>query len=108
MAFAEHRVAEDEELWVDEGGDDYEGWFCVSTDPFPCPAFGCAFVAEFMTARLETVRETDTLAFALHKMDSGGYRHLPVLRDGQLTGMISVRDVLRHITRLCKPPGPIP
>jgi hypothetical protein len=50
MAFEEHRVAEDERLWVDEGGDDYEGWFCVSTDPFPCPAFGCAFVAEFMTA----------------------------------------------------------
>ena len=26
------------------------GWFCVSTDPFPCPAAGCVFVAEFMTA----------------------------------------------------------
>ena len=28
----------------------YGGWFCVSTDPFPCPAAGCAFVADFMTA----------------------------------------------------------
>src|SRR5262249_15122722 len=26
------------------------GWFCVKTDPFPCPARGCTFVAEFMTA----------------------------------------------------------
>ena len=26
------------------------GWHCVSTDPFPCPAAGCVFVAEFMTA----------------------------------------------------------
>jgi CBS domain-containing protein len=59
-------------------------------------------VAEFMTPRPETVRDSDTLAFALHKMDSGGYRHLPVLRDGRLVGMISVRDVLRHVTRLCK------
>jgi hypothetical protein len=43
-------LEEEEELWVDEGGDDHAGWFCVATDPFPCPAAGCAFVAEFMTA----------------------------------------------------------
>ncbi len=59
-------------------------------------------VSEFMTSDPETVRPTDTLAFALHKMDGGGYRHLPVLKDGQPLGMISVRDMLRHITRLCK------
>jgi len=29
---------------------DHVGWFCVSTAPFPCPAAGCDFVAEFMTA----------------------------------------------------------
>ena len=29
---------------------DHDGWFCVRTDPFPCPADGCTFVAEFMTA----------------------------------------------------------
>ena len=39
-----------EELWVDESGADHAGWFCVKTDPFPCPAEGCSFVAEFMTA----------------------------------------------------------
>jgi CBS domain-containing protein len=59
-------------------------------------------VREFMTRRPETVRESDSLAFALNKMDCGGYRHLPVLRDGRLVGMISVRDMLRHITRMCK------
>ena len=31
-------------------GGDHDGWFCVRTDPFPCPASGCTFVAEFMTA----------------------------------------------------------
>ena len=41
---------EDEELWEDDGSDDYEGWWCVRTDPFPCPAPGCSFVAEHMTA----------------------------------------------------------
>jgi CBS domain-containing protein len=59
-------------------------------------------IGEFMTPNPETVRSTDSLAFALHKMDLGGYRHLPVLKDGQPFGMISVRDMLRHITNLCK------
>ena len=59
-------------------------------------------VSDFMTPNPETVRPTDTLAFGLHKMDVGGYRHLPVLKDGQPLGMISVRDMLRHITSLCK------
>ncbi len=55
------------------------------------------------TADLETVRLTDPLAFVLHKMDGGGgYRHLPVVQDGRVLGMLSVRDMLRHITRLCK------
>jgi CBS domain-containing protein len=59
-------------------------------------------VRDLMTRRPETVREGDSLAFALHKMDCGDYRHLPVLRDGALVGMISVGDLLRHITRMCK------
>jgi CBS domain-containing protein len=62
-------------------------------------------VSEVMTPNPETVRPDHTLAFALHKMDVGGYRHLPVLKDGQPLGMISVRDMLRHITRMCKSCG---
>jgi hypothetical protein len=46
----EHELVEEEALWVDEGEADHAGWFCVRTDPFPCPASGCTFVAEFMTA----------------------------------------------------------
>jgi len=38
-----------EELWADTH-EDHAGWHCVRTDPFPCPADGCGFVAEFMTA----------------------------------------------------------
>jgi len=59
-------------------------------------------VQEFMTANPETVSANDTLAFALHKMDVGGYRHMPVVQDGLATGVVSVRDMLRHITRLCQ------
>lgn len=40
----------EEELWTDDADADHEGWFCVATEPFPCPAEGCTFVATFMTA----------------------------------------------------------
>ena len=40
----------EEELWRDDDADNHTGWWCVRTDPFPCPADGCTFVAEFMTA----------------------------------------------------------
>ena len=43
-------LAAEEELWTDDTGSDHAGWFCVRTDPFPCPAASCSFVAEFMTA----------------------------------------------------------
>jgi hypothetical protein len=46
----EQTVTTDEELWHGDDTGDFEGWFCVRTDPFPCPAHGCSFVAEFMTA----------------------------------------------------------
>jgi CBS domain-containing protein len=59
-------------------------------------------VEKFMTPQPETVTVDDKLAFALNRMDDGGYRHLPVLRDGRPVGVLSVRDMLRHITRLCK------
>jgi hypothetical protein len=47
---AEPEALEDESLWSGEDEDDHAGWFCVRTDPFPCPAPGCTFVAVFMTA----------------------------------------------------------
>jgi CBS domain-containing protein len=58
-------------------------------------------ISEVMTVNPETVRLTDTLALALQKMDCGGYRHLPVVEDGKPVGVISVRDMMRHLTRMC-------
>ena len=83
----------------------------ISTYEMGRQPFGLASAAAWLRAAgaavtcLDASRDSvtdDTLAFALHKMDGGGYRHLPVLKDGQPLGMISVRDMLRHITRLCK------
>jgi CBS domain-containing protein len=55
-------------------------------------------VAQFMTSPADSLDIDDKIAFALHKMDLGGYRHIPVLEQGQLRGVISVRDILRYMT----------
>jgi CBS domain-containing protein len=55
-------------------------------------------IADFMTREPETLEEKDKIVFALHRMDLGGFRHIPILADGHVTGVISVRDVLRYLT----------
>jgi len=55
-------------------------------------------VSRFMTRSPVAVAPTDILAAALARMDTGGYRHLPVVSEGKPVGVISVRDVLRHLT----------
>ena len=55
-------------------------------------------VRDFMTRSPETVEADARIAFAVHKMDVGGYRHLPVVSEGRIKGVISVRDILRYIT----------
>jgi len=55
-------------------------------------------VSEFMTPNPEVIRVTDTVAIALHQMDLGGYRHLPVIDDGEVTGVVSIRDILRYLS----------
>jgi len=64
------------------------------------PGFETEPVSAFMTRDPETVAPSDRLAVALGKMDAGGYRHLPVVDGGKPVGVISVRDVLRHLTAL--------
>jgi CBS domain-containing protein len=59
-------------------------------------------ICDYMTPEPETVSPDSLLAVALQKMDVGGYRHLPVVEeDGRPVGLVSVRDVIRHITKLC-------
>lgn len=72
------------------------------TDVAMVPDFADLPVTQVMTSDPESVSPTDTLAFALRKMDVGGYRHLPVVLDGVPMGTVSVRDVIYHITKLCR------
>jgi CBS domain-containing protein len=55
-------------------------------------------ISQFMTPDPVTLETNDKIAFALHKMNVGGYRHIPILFDGKLAGVISIRDILRYLT----------
>lgn len=55
-------------------------------------------VSEFMTPGVETLKTDEKIAMALHKMDLGGYHHLPVTDGEGVVGMISTRDILRYMT----------
>lgn len=65
------------------------------------PDYAHQCIAEYMTPNPEAVGPNDTLALAMQKMVVGGYRHIPVLADHRPVGIVSVRDIVQHITRLC-------
>lgn len=52
--------------------------------------------AKRMTSTLITIAPRDSLAKAKALMDSGNFRHLPVLEDGRLIGILSDRDMRVH------------
>ncbi|MBN1587546.1 MAG: CBS domain-containing protein [Candidatus Omnitrophica bacterium] len=68
----------------------------VGVDPSGLDSAEIRFV---MTPDPVALRETDSLAAALHKMSVGGFRHLPVLRDGKPVGVVSVREVFHYLCR---------
>jgi CBS domain-containing protein len=56
-------------------------------------------VSDFMTPNPQSLVADAKIAFAVQRMDVGGYRHLPIVSDrGELIGIISARDILRHLT----------
>ncbi len=53
-------------------------------------------VAEVMTDDPMTVSTTEDLANCMALMRRHGFRHLPVCHEGQLIGIVSLRDILLH------------
>ena len=49
---------------------------------------------EVMTKNPDTIRPKARAMDALHLMQDGGYRHVPVVDEGQLLGVVSRRDFL--------------
>jgi CBS domain-containing protein len=60
-----------------------------------------ATIDELMTRDPVILRHDDPIAVAINKMAVGGFRHVPIVDGGRPTGVVSARDVFRHIaTRL--------
>jgi CBS domain-containing protein len=51
-------------------------------------------LAEVMTRNPQTIHPDKPFGHALHMMYEAGYRHVPVVEDGRLIGMVSARDAL--------------
>jgi CBS domain-containing protein len=51
--------------------------------------------SQFMTREVFTVPPQATVAAALEQMSARRIRHLPVLQDGQLAGMVSIGDLVK-------------
>lgn len=54
-------------------------------------------VSEFMTPDPVTIEADAPIVYAIHQMDLGGYRHLPLVEEGKPIGMVSVRDIVTFL-----------
>ena len=54
-------------------------------------------VREVMTDNPRTIRPDDTAGEALQLMRAGHFRHLPVVEDGRVVGMVSLRDLYEAV-----------
>jgi CBS domain-containing protein len=52
-------------------------------------------IGDWMTPDPETVPPDAPVETALRRMVAGGFRHLPVVEEGRLVGMLSMRDISR-------------
>jgi CBS domain-containing protein len=53
-------------------------------------------IAQHMTAKVETAREADDVHAIMEQMTTGKFRHVPVVEDGRLVGIISIGDVVKY------------
>ena len=53
-------------------------------------------VSEVMTRKVVTCKETDTVAELMEMMTTGKFRHLPVVDNGKVVGLISIGDIVKR------------
>ena len=53
-------------------------------------------VSQSMTKKVVTCQETDALHELMAMMTERRFRHLPVVTDGALVGIVSIGDVVKH------------
>ncbi len=53
-------------------------------------------LTEVMTRKVVTCGPADTVAVLMERMTAGKFRHLPVMEEGDLVGIISIGDVVKY------------
>jgi CBS domain-containing protein len=49
-----------------------------------------------MTRKVVTCGETETVGTIMERMTTGKFRHVPVIEQDQVVGIISIGDVVKH------------
>ena len=53
-------------------------------------------LTDVMTRRVETCAPAETISSIMERMTAGKFRHVPVVENDRLTGIISIGDVVKH------------
>jgi CBS domain-containing protein len=53
-------------------------------------------LAQVMTRKVVTCSQSDTVEVLMQRMTTGKFRHLPVVEQEQVVGVISIGDVVKH------------
>ena len=53
-------------------------------------------VGQVMTRKVVTCASGETIAAIMESMTAGKFRHVPVVEDGQLVGIVSIGDLVKH------------
>jgi len=49
-----------------------------------------------MTRKVETCNESESVANIMERMTAGKFRHMPVVDQGRLVGVVSIGDIVKH------------
>jgi CBS domain-containing protein len=49
-----------------------------------------------MTRKVVTCSESDSVGVLMERMTTGKFRHLPVIEDDRVIGVVSIGDVVKH------------
>ena len=53
-------------------------------------------VSRTMTRKVETCTESEAVATIMERMTAGKFRHMPVVAQGRLIGVVSIGDIVKH------------
>ena len=53
-------------------------------------------VSDYMTKEVAVCHEHDTVNGVMARMTEGRFRHMPVVENGKLVGLVSIGDIVKH------------